>query len=593
MVEVRVENAFGIIEGLDYERSRDIGDRLNTELEFQGLRVRFKPTRYALDLLVAELGAAAFHPGCRFAWASFYKKLDDSDRAPVEFDFVTKPYDHQREWWSIIKDMPYFALEWEMGLGKTKTVLDVCQWLYARGDIDALLVITLKGVHRKWVEKEVPKHFPAGKSHAAYWKRTLVDNGMWYGPNGRERTSIVKSDRFAVATINFESVHRKAGKKFCERFLRSRRCAVVVDESHNIKAPTAAATKACISLGKKAKRRYIMTGTMSTGSTLDAWSQYTFLDPSIVGHMKYWAFKHEFATMEAVGDKTFLAWEKSPLTGKPEQVEKPVMAVTGFKNEAKLAAMLDPYRTRLLKDDCLDLPPKLYRMRSFEMSDNMRRAYESMSREFLVELEGDRTMTANMALVKLVRLQQIACGYAVPDDADVFAEDVPGIALDDNNPRTEALMQEVEKISGSGIVWSYKRYSLRQIADALRTAYGEASVAEYHGGVNDDDKARNLVRFQEERARWFLGNPMSGGTGIDLPQAQDMIYHDNSFNLALRLQSEDRFHRIGQLGSSCTITDIECLGTIDRPQLGALKDKKDIAAKVSGDVLKAWLTSAV
>ena len=590
MTEIRVENAWGVVDGLDYERSRNIGERLNTEVEYRGTLLRFKPTRWALDVLVHEFGRDAFHSGCRFAWGHFYK---EPERAEVEFNWITQPYDHQREWWSIIRDQPYFALEWEMGLGKTKTILDTCQWLHAKGEIDALLVITLKDVHRKWVEKEVPAHYPKGKADAAFWRRGIVDNGMWVGPDARHRTSILDTKNFAVASINFDSVHRKAGMKFCERFLRHRKAAIVVDESHKIKSPKAAATKACFKLGKMAKRRWIMTGTMSTGSTLDAWSQYTFLDPMIVNNMPYWAFKNEFAIQEQVGDKTFETWEKNPVTGRSEKVKKPVMAVTGFKNEDKLAAMLDPYRSRLLKEDCLDLPPKLYRMRSFEMTDKMREAYEGMLRDYLVEIDGDRTMTATMAMTKLIRLQQITCNYLVPDDIDPEAEDIPGIRIEDKNPRVEAMMEELEKVNGMGIVWSYKRFSLREIADELRTAYGDASVVEYHGGVSDDDKAANLLKFQEERCRWFVGNPQSGGTGIDLVQAQDMVYHDNSFNLALRLQSEDRFHRIGQEGSTCTITDIECLGTIDRQQLSRLKDKKGIAARVSGDNLKAWLTGAV
>lgn len=590
MAEVLVENAWGVVEGLGYDASRSLGDRLNTEIEFQGTRLRFKPTRYALDLLVAELGRDAFHPGCRFAWAHFYREQVTKE---VEFDFVTQPYNHQREWWATIKDMPYFALEWEMGLGKSKTILDVCQWAYAKGEIDALLVVTLKGVHRKWIEKELPEHFPKGKWHGAFWNPNVVENGMWFGADARSRKSLLDSDRFVVASINFESVHRAKGLKFCERFLRSRKAAIVIDESQHIKSPDAAVTKAMLKLGKMAKRRWITTGTMSTGSTLDAWSQYTFLDPKIVNNTPYWSFKAEFAVLEQVGNKTFETWKKDPRTGKSVKVEMPVMTVTGFKNEDKLRAMLDPYRSRLLKADCLDLPEKIYRMRSFEMSDNMRRAYMQMSKEFLVELEGGRTMTASMAMVKLVRLQQIACGFVVPDDHDPTSEDVPGIALDDKNPRIEAFMQEVEKIRGMGIIWSYKRYSLREIAKALREAYGASSVVEYHGGIGDEEKARNLRTFQEERCRWFVGNPMSGGTGIDLVQAQDMVYYDNSFNLALRLQSEDRFHRIGQKGTSCTITDLECLGTVDRPQLRALKDKRDVAAAVSGDILKSWLTEAV
>lgn len=589
MPEVLVENAFGVVEGLNYEQSRSLGDRLNTEVSYQGTRVKFKPTRFALDLLVKELGREAFHPGCRFAWASFYQAKEQRD---VEFDWVSQPYAHQREWWSIIKDMPYFSLEWEMGLGKSKTILDVCHWAHSQGELDALLVITLKGVHRKWVEKEVPAHLPKGFADAAFWNANVVDNGMWTGTS-RSRVSLVDSPKFAVATINFESVHRAKGLKFCERFLRARKAAIVIDESQYIKTPDAAVTKAAMKLGKLAQRRWITTGTMSTGSTLDAWSQYSFLDPKIVNGMPYWAFKAEFAIEEQVGDKTFETWEYNKITRKSQKVEKPVMAVVGFKNEDKLRAMLDPYRSRLLKEDCLDLPPKLYRMRSFEMTENMHRAYMQMSKEFLVDLEGGRTMTARMAMTKLVRLQQIACGYVVPDDVDPLSENIPGIALDPKNARVEATMEELEKVRNKGIVWSYKRYCLRELADALRTAYGDRSVVEYHGGVSEEDKARALLKFKEDPTRWFVGNPQSAGVGLDLVEADSMLYHDNSFNLGLRLQSEDRFHRIGQGAASCTITDIECLGTVDRPQLRALKDKRDVSAAVSGDILKSWLTEAV
>ena len=78
-MQVYVENAHGIVEGCDYDKSRDLGDRLSTEVEYQGTRIKFVPTRYALDVLVSELGRDAFHPGCRFAWASFYKDKPKQD----------------------------------------------------------------------------------------------------------------------------------------------------------------------------------------------------------------------------------------------------------------------------------------------------------------------------------------------------------------------------------------------------------------------------------------------------------------------------------------------------------------------------------
>jgi len=589
-VLVTVENMSGVIEGLGFDERKALADRLNTEFEIVGNRVKFAPTKFALDLLVQEYGPTVFHAGCRFAWAHFYK---EQTRADVEFDWVTTPYNHQRELWAQIKDLEHFALEWEMGLGKSKTILDICQWAYAKKELDALLVVTLPGVHRKWVEKEMPAHLPRGMAEGAFWNTNIVDKGMWTGPNARNRTSIVKSDKFAIASINFESVHRAGGLKFCERFLRSRKAGMVIDESQYIKTPSAATTKACLKLGKLAERRWITTGTMSTGSTLDPYCQYSFLSPSIVQNMSYYEWKDRFAIEEQVGDKTFEAWEYDKITKKSRKVNKPIMTVTGFRNEDQMRAMLDPYRSRLLKEDCLDLPPKLYRMRSFVMSENMRRAYTQMSKEFLVDLKGGQVMTAKMAMTKLVRLQQIACGFVVPDDLDPTADDIQGIALDDKNPRVEAQMEELEKARNKGIIWSYSRYSLRELEKALRDAYGSKSVVTYHGGVSPEDKARALDLFKEDPTRWFLGNPMSAGVGLDLVEADTMFYYNNSFNLGLRLQSEDRFHRIGQEADSCTITDLEALGTIDRPQLRSLKDKRDVAGAISGDILKQWLTEAV
>lgn len=595
MPTVRVEGAHGVVEGItSYDELKDVTEDLQTETVLQGLRIKFVPTRFALEQLLKRYGKESFAEGCRFAWGHFWKK---QERATVDFEFVTNPYDHQRDIFEHIKDLPYFALEWEMGLGKSKTILDVCQYAASLPDddpwqLDALLVITLKGVHEKWVYKEVPTHLPKDFADAAYWQPGRADNGMWFGPDVRNRTALNKSKKFVVATINFESVHRKKGLEFCQKLLRTRKCAIVIDESQHIKSPTAATTKAVLKLGKLAVRRWITTGTVSSGSTVDPFKQYEFLDPKIVGGMNYNQWKAEFTEQTELGDKTYEAWEYNPALGRRIKVEKPVLIITGYKNEDKLAAMLDPYRSRLLKKDCINLPDKLYRMRSFELSNEMRSAYEGMLQNFKSELKGGRTMTATMAMTKLVRLQQIACGFVTPDDLDPLDEGIPGERIGLRNPRIEALMEEVEK-APNGIVWAYWRYSLREIADALREAYGDAKVVEYHGGISTAEKAKALIRFQEEgTADWFVANPQSGGTGIDLFRTSFTFYFNNSFNLIQRLQSEDRTHRIGQT-EPCTYTDIEALGTVDRPQLRALKDKKDVAALISGDTLTEWLTSAV
>lgn len=582
-VTITVVNGKGVITGLDYDTSHSLALELNTEYEFQGSRIKFEPTRYTLDLLVAKLGREVFDEGCRFAWSHFYKKPAKSNKTAGEFEFVTEPYKHQKDWFDRVKDKKYFAFEWEMGLGKTKIILDICQSLWKQGEIDALLVITLKGVHWKWAELEAPLHFPASKPVA--WNNTRKNNNMEI--NG---VHITKVKGFVVAAINFDAVRTPKGKSFCERFLRTREAGIVIDESQKIKTPRSATTKACLRLSKMAEYKWICTGTMSTGKTIDAWSQYRFLNTNIFPE-KFEAFKHQYCEMEDVGNKKIMTWETDPLTKRSHRVEKPLQRITGAKNLDELVARLNPFRSRLLKEECLDLPEKLYRLRSFILGNEQRKIYTDMLKNFRSNFEG-QTMTAARGLTWLLRLHQITCNFVTPDDCDPLDENIKGEPITSSNPRIDALMEEISKIDGACIVWSSWRYCLREIKQALAKEYGAESVREYHGGVKDTDKKENLEAFQNGEGRFFLANPQSAGVGIDLVRAQQMIYYNNSYDLALRLQSEDRIHRIGQTGA-CTITDIEGIGTIDREQLKMLKQKQELSSVMAGDGLRKWLSSTI
>ena len=88
---------------------------------------------------------------------------------------------------------------------------------------------------------------------------------------------------------------------------------------------------------------------------------------------------------------------------------------------------------------------------------------------------------------------------------------------------------------------------------------------------------------------YFVGNPQTGGYGITLTKAQTVIYFSNSFDLAVRMQSEDRAHRIGQV-KNVTYIDFIAEGTIDEKIVKALRNKMDIASEVLGENLRQWLT---
>ena len=120
--------------------------------------------------------------------------------------------------------------------------------------------------------------------------------------------------------------------------------------------------------------------------------------------------------------------------------------------------------------------------------------------------------------------------------------------------------------------------------------YGEESVACYYGGTPQEERQDIVDKFQdpENPLRFFVGQPRTGGYGITLTAANTVIYYSNSYDLEIRLQSEDRAHRIGQT-NKVTYIDLVSPDTIDEKILIALKSKIDIAGQVLGEQARDWL----
>jgi SNF2 family DNA or RNA helicase len=128
------------------------------------------------------------------------------------------------------------------------------------------------------------------------------------------------------------------------------------------------------------------------------------------------------------------------------------------------------------------------------------------------------------------------------------------------------------------------------VAYALRDRFGPEAVATYYGATPQDERQDIVQEFQRKDGplRFFVGQPKTGGYGITLTAANTVIYYSNSYDLEIRLQSEDRAHRIGQ-DNKVTYIDLVSPGTIDEKILGALRNKIDIAGKVLGEEVQAWL----
>lgn len=485
----------------------------------------------------------------------------------------TKPMDHQRVALERMAGRRTFALLAEQGTGKTWVLLADAERLYAKGAIDAMLVVAPNGVHTNWVTREIPTHME-GEIVARAWrsgagvryKRTLEDLFKVRAPG-----EVVP---LRVFTINIDALITKAGFDFAMRFVRCTKCLVVLDESHRIKNPKSGRTEALMKLRPHCKGARIATGTPVTNAPVDVFAQMEFLESGLLGTTSYRAFVAEYAdVLPATHPLVQNMVRANPKAAFAQIIAKNEDGTPRWRNLEKLTKLLEPHSFRVLKRDCLDLPGKIYKTVSFELSAQQRKAYDKMQDELRIELPDEAVLPVS-ELAALTKLQQITSGF-------VMLPDKGGLRLvSEKNPRLETLLDLVRDIDGKFIVWARFKEELRAIAEALREAGVEC--VEYHGDVSKADRELAIDALQSGTARAFIAQAQAGGTGLTLTAAETAIYYSNDFNSGTRLQSEDRNHRIGTK-SHVVYIDLAAEGTIDERIALVLQRKKNTAALVLGD----------
>jgi len=337
---------------------------------------------------------------------------------------------------------------------------------------------------------------------------------------------------------------------------------MAIDESTTIKTPSAQRTKNILRIGKMSKYRRIMTGSPVTKNPLDLYTQCEFLDPYLLDFASYYAFRNRYAVMKTMH-----------VRGRSIQV------VHAFQNMGELSEKLKGFSYRVLKEDCLDLPPKNWVKRHITLSKEQEKIYKQMKEHALATLNGKVTSTMTV-ITQLMRLQQITCGHFVADD---------GTTQEIKSNRITELMDVLDEIEGKAIIWGHWQKDIQNMVKEIEKVHGPGSVVSYYGLTPQDERQDNIRKFQSDpKCRFMVGTPSTGGYGITLTAANTVIYYSNGYDLEKRLQSEDRAHRIGQK-KNVTYIDIIAEKTVDEKIQKSLRKKINIASEVLGEELRAWI----
>lgn len=485
----------------------------------------------------------------------------------------TKPRAHQEKGRELTRGKRLFAYLCEMGTGKSKMIIDEWAERVEQGRCHDLLILAPAGSYQNWVN-ELSTHLNESIFRCVrtfIWKSGLGKNAS------RNLDAFLKNLRWPrVLIVNIEALSTNEKiRDICVTFLSSvvgRRSMFVVDESTKIRNGQAQRTKQVMALKGYADLRRILTGLVSPRSPLDLFSQFEFLDWRILGHESIYTFKRRYCILETTqvpigkDEKGKVKWRK-------------IETIVAYKNLEELQAKIAPYSYRVLKKDCLDLPPKIYEKWEVELTAEQKRMYNELILFSTAELSECVHVTTNMVVTKLLRLHQLVCGHTV---------DEKGVEHDVPSNRISALLEVLEEHGGKAIIWSNYRREIDKIVKALEKEYGKGCAAQFHGGNKSSRIKEEKAFLNDPKCRFMVSTQSAGGLGNTWVNANLVVYFSNTYDLELRMQSEDRSHREG-LKHSVTYVDLVAPRTVDEKILSALRKKINMMTLISGERYREWL----
>lgn len=467
----------------------------------------------------------------------------------LDYHFKTAPFDHQLKALMLSCEEEYYGLFMEMGTGKTKVIIDNGAYLYERDKIDCLIILAPNGVHAQWIDEQVPLHLP---------DTILCEKAIYRASSTKsikELETILNSNRktLKIVSFNIDALSSKKGVNLIHKFLSKYRCLFAIDESTRIKTPGALRTKNALALAPLAVYRRIMSGAPITNGYEGLYAQFKFLSPHVLGFNSFYSFRNYFCIMGGFEGREIVGYKPNA--------------------RAELETKVAAFTFRITKEECLTLPEKIYIKRFVELTSEQADIYDKLEEDLLTELNG-AIINTPITLTKMLRMQQVVCGHIVDEDKKIH---------DIHSNRLDVLMEVMEEATAAGskvIVWSRFVHDIHKISKRFKEL--KIKHVLYYGEISQQDREANIQYFKANPDCHFLGNQSAGGTGLNLAEADYMIYYSNDFNADTRWQSEARAHRIGQK-KNVTYIDLVAKGTTDVETLAALRNKKGLADALLDD----------
>lgn len=452
-----------------------------------------------------------------------------SQTESTDFEFKTKPFEHQLESFEYAKEHPCFLLGDEQGLGKTKQAIDIA--VSRKNEFShCLIVCCVSGLKWNWA-KEVEIHSDE-KAHIVGSRVNRKGNLTIDGVKKRVDDLTQHHDEYFLIT-NIETLRDKAFTSYLKELTRSGEIGmVVVDEIHKCKNPTSQQGKALHSLNSFYKIG--LSGTPLLNSPVDT---YNILKWIGVERHSFSAFKERYCVQDNFGQ------------------------VTGYRNLKELKNLVMDNMLRRTKEQVLDLPEKIRSVDYVDMSADQTKIYNEVRTKLIEDI--DKVMLSTNPLAETIRLRQ-----ATGNPEVLTTKKVKSAKFE----RALEIIQECIENNQSVIVFSNWEKVISPFSEQVK------SLAPCYLVTGEtDDKFEVIEQFtSDSKSAVICGTIGALGTGFTLTKATTVIFLDSPWTKGEKDQAEDRAHRIGATSTISVIT-LVCKNTVDETIEDIVASKGEIA----------------
>lgn len=461
---------------------------------------------------------------------------------PKDYTFKTKPFNHQIDGVRFGLNKKKFLLCDDQGLGKTFQIINWVGCLEKTDKINKVLIVCgVNSLKYNW-QSEISIHSDekgwvlgtrfrktTGKAYEGSTKDKLDDLDNL--PDCRYIITNIETLRAGAEKITKSKYHFPIAEKLQELCKNGTISVIAFDECHKSKEPTSLQSRAMINV--QAKYMVAMSGTPLMNNPLDLYFPMKWLGYE---NHSFYQFKQHYCTLGGWGGSQ----------------------VVGYKNLEEIRAMMDNIMLRRLKSEVLDLPEKIRKIEYVDMTPKQNQIYKEVYNGVMSDLQ--KIKFSNNPLSMMIRLRQ-ATGWT-----GIISNTVQESA------KMERMIELVQEIVASGqkaIIFSNWE-SITEVAKEKLKSYNPAYIT---GATKADERMKEVDRFQnDDKCKVIIGTIGAMGTGLTLTAAQNVIFLDSPWNMALKAQAEDRAHRIGTKGTVNIIT-LVCKNTIDE-RIEELVEKK-------------------